>query len=140
MPTSGNVASILQLPIWLNDEQLERAQVLGANWQVSIPTLMQANGKAFPAVTHGVHRRTIQNIGITPIYYWIGNAIDPVYATETPHGILAGCKVALDGTGGQVDLSQFTQAVWVGNPTGAAFDALLFSSYIPNLSGNAYKV
>lgn len=133
-----NVGSVTQLPIWLNDEQLERAQVLGTNWQVSIPTLMQANGKAFPAVTHGVHRRTIQNIGITPIYYWVGDP-EPDYAAQTPHGILAGCKVALDGTGGQVDLSQFTQAVWVGNPTGAAFDALLFSSYIPNLSGNAYK-
>lgn len=136
----ANTGSVTQLPPYYSSEELERAQVLGADWLVQPPRLMQANGKAFDRVANGVHRRVIQNMGVEPIYYWIGYNVAPNYGSDTPHGILPGCKVAGDGSGGQLDVSSYNSAVWLGNPTTGTFNALLFASYVPGFSANSGEI
>lgn len=133
MSTSGNVGSVTQLPVWYTDEQLEARASISGNWFTVPPVNINANGRAFNRAAHGIHKRTIQNVSTTPLFYWLKETA-PDYVSEAPHGIIAGCQVARDGTGGQVDLSSYNGSVWIGNPAGSV-DALVFASYIPGISG-----
>lgn len=131
MSIAGNLASVTQLPIWYTDEQLETKAAISGNWLTVPPVNINANGRAYNRAAHGVHKRTIQNISTTPLFYWLKEA-EPDYVADAPHGIIAGCQVARDGTGGQVDLSSYNGSVWIGNPSNSV-DALVFASYIPGV-------
>lgn len=134
----------MTLPQRLTDDQLELGKIISLPWKVMPPRYYSfatdGNGKCFSDVAWGVHRRIVQNVDTVPIYYRIGDsALDtpPDYAIDVPHGILPGCTIPFDGTGGLLDASAFPYAVYLWNPTGGAFKALLFSSYHPGITPQA---
>ena len=95
---------------------------------VTPPLLLTDNGRAFPKLIDGIVTRTIQNLGLTPLYYAVGDTEPDYISTTVPHGIIPPGSATDDGYGGIVDLSKYSQAIWVWTLTGSV-RALCFAAY-----------
>jgi hypothetical protein len=114
------------------------AGIAGPGIQALPPLLKTTPGKAFQKLVDGVVTRTIQNLGTTPMYYAVQDN-QPAYTSAVFHGIVPPGTAADDGYGGIVDLSKYTQAVWVWTLTGT-LRALCFAAVDDSILNSLNRV
>lgn len=142
----GNNTSIVDLPHEQDSDTYLRNMSGGINYQVAPARQISANGRAFAKKTGGVVKRILQNISTAPIFFWIqpeapkdadGNddySGDPT--VSPPHGVITPDTGDKKGYGGQVDFSNYENAIWIGNGTGV-FECLAVEAFTPEAhSGN----
>lgn len=120
------------LPTSYTEIDYLRMLAVGSNLSVSPPRQMETNGKAFNKKTGNVTKRIVQNIGTSAIYFWIQTDAPSAYngdpAISPPHGIITPDTGDKAGYGGQVDFSNYENAIWLGNGSGN-FDCLIIEAF-----------
>ena len=120
------------LPTQYSELDYLRMLAVGVNLSVAPPRQMETNGKAFNKKTGNVTKRIVQNIGTAPIYFWIQTEAPLQYdgdpLVSPPHGVITPDTGDKAGYGGQVDFSNYENAIWLGN-NASNFDCLIIEAF-----------
>jgi hypothetical protein len=103
--------------------QLLQSLVMGQELLVQDPIIFAAAGLILPS-KRLVGIRTLENVGTVSVFWRIGGAP----SAGSFHGVLKGCTVANDGTGGFVDLSRFVGDVYIAPTTGSTCNVVAFQA------------
>lgn len=127
------MGAISGLPHHYNSEDYLRMLAMGNQISVKPPRQMETNGRAFPKKTGGSIKRIVQNIGTEAIFFWIQTDAPVDYSGDPlvspPHGVITPDTGDKAGYGGQVDFSNYNNAIWLGNSTGN-FDCLIIEGHL----------
>ena len=114
-------------PRYTAEDYLRIIALGNSNLIVAPPRRQTANGMAFAKRAQGVITRTIQNVGIVPIYWKCSDTPPAMTTAYDAHGIIPPGSAPDDGFGAVLDVSRYNLPIYIWVTTGS-LAALTFAA------------